>query len=72
MKKIWVNKPKSFEEAQEFDKKYYENMTPQQRLSIIQELREMDFNFPKNRKRASIPHASRRRLQRVVKIVKQA
>ena len=67
MKKIWVHKAKSFKEAEEFDRLYYLQMTAEERLDIIQELREMYFKLPKKNKRTH--HARRKRLQRVIKIV---
>ena len=66
MKRIWVNKAKSFKEAEEFDRKYYNQMTPEERLSIVQELREMYLKF--SRKGAS-KYASRKRLRRVIKVI---
>ena len=38
-KNIWVNKAKSSKEVQEFDYKYYNAMTPEERLEIVQFLR---------------------------------
>ena len=62
MKRIWINKANSFKEAEEFDRNYYAQMTPEERLSIVQELREMYFKFAKVRSR---------RLQRVIKIIEK-
>ena len=61
MKKIWINKVNSFKEAEEFDRKYYARMTPEERLSIVQELREIHFKF--------LNPDSKPRLQRVIKVV---
>ncbi len=69
MKKIWVNKANNFKEAEEFDRKYYAQMTPEERLSIVQELREIYLKFPKKNQKGPNKHASRKRLQRVVKII---
>ena len=71
MKKIWVHKSKSFKEAEEFDRLYYFEMSPAQRLDIVQELREMYFKFPKQRRHPDkgLKNASRKRLRRVIKIV---
>ncbi len=66
MRKIWVHKAGSFQEAEEFDRKYYAQMTPEERLNIVQELREIDFNFPR---KGPSKYANRRRLQRVIKII---
>ena len=60
MKRIWINIAHSFKEAEEFDRNYYAQMTPEERLSIVQELREMHFKFAKVRLR---------RLRRVIKII---
>ena len=65
MKKIWVKKFKSFEEAEEADKKYYANMSPEERLATMQFIRESYF------KMVGIKHDGRKRLRRVFKIVKQ-
>lgn len=64
MKKIWVNKAKSFKEAEEFDNKYYLNMSARERLETMQLLREMYFKFKKGLK-----NENRKRLCRVVRIV---
>ncbi|MCK4642766.1 hypothetical protein KAU32_03920 [bacterium] len=45
MKKIWMNRPKSFEEAEKFDIQYYLNMTPEERLDIMQLLRDEYFKM---------------------------
>ena len=69
MKKIWVNVAHSFKEAEEFDREYYFQMSPQERLDIMQQLRTMqDQFFVKGIKKR---HGYRKRLQRVVKITQQ-
>ena len=68
-KRIWVNVARNFKEAEEFDKKYYAEMTPEERLSIVQELREMYPKFSKRGRKGQLNHENRRRLQRVVKII---
>ena len=40
MRKIWVHKSTSFTEAKDFDRHYYERMTPSERLQVVQFLRE--------------------------------
>ena len=40
MKKIWINKPNSFREAEKFDADYYLGMSPAERLETVQLLRE--------------------------------
>lgn len=67
MKKIWIHKAKSFKDAEEFDRKYYAEMTPEERLSIVQELREMYLKFPSSKR--TVKHESRKGLRRVIKIV---
>ena len=69
MKKIWINKPKSFKEAEDFNRKYYAQMTPEERLSIMQELREIYPKFSRKNQKRSNTHEIRRRLQRIVKII---
>jgi len=65
MKKApWVRKAHSFEEADEMDWEDYMSMTPSERLSILQELREQHKKFGGT-------YAHRKRLRRVVRVVKQ-
>lgn len=64
MKKIWVNKTKSFKEAENFDRNYYFKMSDSERLSTIQFLRELYFKI--NRK---VSREDRARLRRVIKII---
>jgi hypothetical protein len=45
MKKCWVNKPDSFEQAKEFDKNYYLPMSSKERLETMQSLREIYLNW---------------------------
>jgi hypothetical protein len=45
MKKWWIRKAKSWEEAQEQDDEYYRLSSPEQRLSDIQFCREMYFKL---------------------------
>jgi hypothetical protein len=67
MKKKWVNKAKSFEEAQDFDNAYYLRLSSAERVESVQFLREVYFKshglkFRKDGKR----------LRRVFRIIKQA
>jgi hypothetical protein len=62
MKKIWINKANSFKKAQEFDLNYYLKMKPEDRLSIIQFLREEYFRMK---------NEDRKRLRRVIKVIQQ-
>lgn len=61
--KIWVRKCKNFREANRYDIEYYLKMRPEERLEIVQMLREMRSKFTKNE--------DRKGLRRVVRIVKQ-
>ena len=67
MKKIWVNKAKSFEEAQNFDNAYYLSLSSTERVENVQFLREEFFKshglkFSEDGKR----------LRRVFRVIKQA
>ncbi len=67
MKKIWVNRAKSFDEAQDFDKAYYLSLSSTERVENVQFLRE---EFLKS-------HGLKfredgKRLRRVFRIIKQA
>lgn len=43
MKRIWINKAKSFKKAEEFDAKYYLLMSSSERLDLAQFLRKEYF-----------------------------
>ena len=67
MKKIWVNKAKSFEAAQDFDYAYYLGLSSTERVESVQFLREEYFKS----------HGLKfcedgKRLRRVFRIIKQA
>lgn len=64
MKKIWIKKSQSFKEAQEFDARYYHAMSAQQRLELVQFLREI-YHKIKGRHKNEIG----KRLRRVIKVV---
>ncbi len=66
-KKIWINKSDSPEAAQEFDFEYYFSMSNEERLEIVQFLREEYYKFKKGSK-----HESRERLRRDIKVIQQA
>ncbi len=66
MKKIWVHKACSYEEAEEFEREYYSRMTSEERLDIVQFLRE---SYGKMNKGAA--HAHREGLRRVIKVIQQ-
>jgi hypothetical protein len=67
MKKIWINRAKSFEEAQEFDNTYYACFSSAERLESVQILREeyIKMNGLANREDG-------KRLRRVFRVIKQA
>jgi hypothetical protein len=60
MKKIWVNKVDTFEEAKRFDENYYLSMTSKERLDTMQFLREIYFKMK---------NEGRKGLRRVIKII---
>ncbi len=71
VKKMWTHIHKGFKEAEEFDRNYYVQMTPEERLNIVQELREFYFKFNKENLKGLNKNASRKRLRRVIKVVQQ-
>jgi hypothetical protein len=67
MKKIWVNRAKSFQAAQDFDHDYYLRLSSAERVESVQILREEYINS----------HGLKlgedgKRLRRVFRIIKQA
>jgi len=66
MKKIWVNKAASFEEAEKFDEKYYREMSETARLETVQLLREEHYKFSGGK------NESRKGLRRSVKVIQRA
>ena len=68
MKKIWVYKAKSLNEARRFEIAYYLSMPPFKRLETLQYLRENVFKL-----RSGIRDAkSRKKFRRVIKVIQQA
>ena len=67
MKKIWVNRANSFEEAQDFDNAYYLSLSSTERLESIQILREAYFKSQGLKFRED-----GKRLRRVLRVIKQA
>ena len=67
MKKIWVNKAGSFDDARRFEKAYYKKFSASQRLETVQILREAFF-----RSSGISFRGNRKRLRRVFRIIKQA
>jgi hypothetical protein len=66
MKKIWMRKATSFSEAQEQDMDYYLNMSAQERIEIVQFLREQYHKFGK----VNLSE-SRKGLRRTIRVVQQ-
>lgn len=65
---IWVHKAGSFKAAEDFDIAYYRAMSPQERLAIIQQLREQHHQWGKGTR-----HGQRREgLRRVLRVIQQA
>jgi hypothetical protein len=67
MKKIWINRAKSFEEAQEFDDAYYLSFSSAERVENVQILREEYFKNHGMKFRED-----GKRLRRVFRVIKQA
>jgi hypothetical protein len=67
MKKIWVNRAKSFEEAQDFDNAYYLRLSSAERVENVQFLREEYIKSLGLKLRED-----GKRLRRVFRIIKQA
>jgi len=63
-KKVWLNKARSFKEAQKFDAAYYLKLSSKERIEMIQVLREAHF-----KSKGLYPVEDGKRLRRVVKII---
>lgn len=73
MKRIWVNKANSFENAEKFDRDYYLAMTSAERLETVQLLRERYFpQDPLVKTKKYRKNENRKRLRRVISVVQQA
>ncbi len=64
--KIWINIASSFKQAEKFDRDYYEQMSPSDRLEIMQFLR---LSYDKINRR--LKNAGGKRLRTVAKIIQQ-
>ena len=64
MRRLWVNKARSFKDAERFDRDYYLNMDPGTRLETMQLLRETYAGFRRGTRREG-----GRGLRRAVRIV---
>jgi hypothetical protein len=67
MKRIWVNKAGSLEEANKFEAEYYKGLSSEVRVETVQLLREMHFKSTGLKFREG-----GKRLRRVLNIIKQA
>jgi hypothetical protein len=63
MKKIWVKKANSFREAEELDRNYYFSLSADQRLDIMQFLREMHYKMRQGK------GEDRKGLRRVIRVI---
>jgi hypothetical protein len=66
-REIWINKAKSFEDAQEFDTAYYLNLLSAERVETVQVLREAYF-----KSNGLFRRENGKRLRRVLRVIKQA
>ncbi len=66
MQKIWINKSFSFKEAEDFDRRYYLNMTPKERIETVFMLREIHF-----RVKGIDYEKAREGLRRILKVIRQ-
>ncbi len=67
MKKIWVNRARSFKEAEDFDIAYYAGLSSTERVESVQILREEFFKSNGLEFRED-----GKRLRRVSRVIKQA
>jgi hypothetical protein len=58
---MWLKKVR-LSQADQADRNYYASLTPERRLEIVQELREIAYKFG---------YEDRKRLRRVLRVVKQ-
>lgn len=66
-RQIWMKKARSFSDARYQDFDYYLNMSAQERLEVVQFLRESYSKFHKKNK-----YESGKRLRRTVRVIQQA
>ncbi len=62
MKKIWIHKAKSFADAERFDQRYYQAMSPRERVETVDWLRRIARKFKKTANGGT-------RLRRVIRII---
>lgn len=65
MKKIWIHKARSFKEAAAFDRRYYAALSGNERLAIVQFLRESFYKLEQGKRREK----KRARFRRSIKII---
>ncbi|MBI4598097.1 MAG: hypothetical protein HY737_06855 [Candidatus Omnitrophica bacterium] len=65
MKKVWVHKAKSFEDAERFDQRYYQAMSAKERVETVSWLRQIARKIKKT------GHGGTR-LRRVIRVIQQA
>ena len=70
MRRIWIHKAKSFAEAKKFDRQYYANMSAEERLSIVQDLRESHLKFFPQKPIKKRKRENRERLCRITTIIR--
>jgi deoxyribodipyrimidine photolyase-like uncharacterized protein len=63
MKKVWINKARSFEEAAKFNSVYYAMMSKAERIGTMQFLREIYHKLKVSR------NENGKRLRRVIKVI---
>jgi hypothetical protein len=66
VKKVWLNKVASFDEAQKFDTEYYLRFSSAERIEMVQALREAYF-----KSKGMTIGEDGKRLRRIFRIVKQ-
>jgi len=69
-RKIWENLAYSFKEAEDFDRKYYLSLSPEERLSDVQFCRELYYKLPKAKDNPyKYKNADTKRLRKVIRII---
>lgn len=67
MKRVWINKARSFKEAVDFDTAYYLSLSSEERLEGVQILREEYF-----KSKGLEFREDGKRLRRVLRVIKHA
>ena len=66
VKKVWLNKAASFDEAQKFDRNYYSRLSGADRIEMVQALREAYF-----KSKGMTLGEDGKRLRRFFRVIKQ-